>query len=52
MAKIGLEVQVSGEKINSAFAKIQKQDFWKDEKIQAEASQLWKKKGLEKPKRQ
>jgi len=44
MAKIGLEVQASGEKINSAFAKIQKQDFWKDEKINVEASQLWKKK--------
>jgi len=46
MAKIGLEVQASGEKINSAFTKIQESEFWKDEKIRTQASQLWKKKML------
>jgi len=46
MAKIGLEVQASGEKINFAFNKIQKENFWNDEIIRAEASKLWQKKML------
>ena len=46
MARIGLEVQASGEKINLAFNKIQETNFWKDEIIRAEASKLWKKKML------
>ena len=46
MARIGLEVQASGEKINLAFNKFQEEHFWKDEAIRAEASKLWKKKML------
>ncbi|CAI8252931.1 MAG: Leucine--tRNA ligase subunit alpha [Methanobacteriota archaeon] len=46
MAKIGLEVQISGEKINTAFSIIQQQEFWNDDRIRGEASQLWKKKML------
>ena len=46
MAKIGLEVQASGHPIKSAFIEIQKQEFWNDESIHEEASQLWKKKML------
>lgn len=46
MAKIGLEVQASGEKINTAFTKIQESEWWKDELIRTQASQLWKKKML------
>ena len=46
MAKIGLEVQASGQPIKSAFIEIQKQEFWNDELIREEASQLWKKKML------
>ena len=46
MARIGLEVQASGEKINLAFNKFQEEPFWNDETIRAEASKLWKKKML------
>ena len=46
MARIGLEVQASGEKINLAFNKFQEEHFWNDEAIRAEASKLWKKKML------
>ena len=46
MAKIGLEVQFSGDSIKDAFNLIQKEVFWNDQAIREEASRLWKKKML------